>query len=125
MCKFLHTTCLCWMYINSGQTLDFWCSVKETGTLPTCHQLYLLESSGPIKNCNIIELTPKPTPFEAFDDIHKVVLDGISHDMDSLVQSGMYGAINTDETTTHRFYVIQLIPEAYMLKNNTTIDGCW
>ena len=43
--------------------------------------------------------------------------------MASLVQSGMYGAINTDQTTTDVFYVIQLIPEAYTLQNSTTIDG--
>ena len=50
---------------------------------------------SPYKNWNIIELTPKSTPFEAFDDIHKVVLDGIRGNMASLVQSDMYGAINT------------------------------
>ena len=54
---------------------------------------------GSYNNWNIIELTPKSTPFEAFDDIHKVVLDGISNNMASLVQSGMYGAINTYDTT--------------------------
>ena len=43
--------------------------------------------------------------------------------MASLVQSGMYGSINTYDTTTNGFYVIQLISEAYMLQNNTTIDG--
>ena len=43
--------------------------------------------------------------------------------MNSLVQSGMCGAINTDDTTTNGFYVIQFIPEAYTLQNNTTIDG--
>ena len=42
--------------------------------------------------------------------------------MDSLVQSGMYSAINTYETTTNGLYVIELIPEAYTLQNNTTID---
>ena len=35
----------------------------------------------------------------------------------------MYGDINTDDTTTNRFYVIQFIAEEYMLQNNTTIDG--
>ena len=49
-------------------------------------------------NCNIIYLTPKATYFEAFDEVHKVVLDRISENVDSLVQSGMYGALNTDET---------------------------
>ena len=36
---------------------------------------------GSYNNCNIIELTPKSTPFEAFDEIHKVVLDRISENM--------------------------------------------
>ena len=43
--------------------------------------------------------------------------------MASLVQSVMYGAINTDGITTNGLYVIQLISEAYTLQNNTTIDG--
>ena len=34
---------------------------------------------------NIIELTPKSIPFEAFDEIHNVVLDRISVNMASLV----------------------------------------
>ena len=68
-----------------------------------------------------IELTPKSTPFEAFDEIHQVVLDGISDNMDSLFQSGMYSVINTYDTTKNGFYVIKLIPEAYMIQNNTTI----
>ena len=42
--------------------------------------------------------------------------------MASLVQSGMYGAINKYDTTTNVFYVIQFISETYMLKNNTTVD---
>ena len=43
--------------------------------------------------------------------------------MVSLVQSGMYGAINTGDITTNVFYVIQLISDAYTLQNNTTIYG--
>ena len=54
---------------------------------------------GSYKNCNIIHVTPKSIPYEAFDEIHQVVLDGISENMASLVQSGMYGAINTDDNT--------------------------
>ena len=75
------------------------------------------------KNCIIIEITPKSIPFEAFDEIHKVVLDGISEYMASLVQSGMYGTINIDDTTTNGFYVVQFISEACTLQNNTTIYG--
>ena len=67
---------------------------------------------GSYKNFNSISLTPKSISFEAFDEIHKVVIDGISENMASLVQSGMYVAINTDETTKNKFYVIRFISEA-------------
>ena len=43
--------------------------------------------------------------------------------MASLVQSGMYGAISTDDNTTNFFHVIQLISEAYTLQNSTQMDG--
>ena len=78
---------------------------------------------GSYNNWNIIELTPKSTPFEAFVEIHKVVLDRISENMASFVQSGIYCAIDTDDTATNGIYVIQFISEEYTLQNNTTIDG--
>ena len=43
--------------------------------------------------------------------------------MASLVQSGMYGAINSDDTTTNLFYVIQFLSEAYRLQKNKPTDG--
>ena len=70
----------------------------------------------PYKNWNIIELTPKSIPFEAFDEKHKVVFDGIGEILASLVQLGMYGAINTDDTTKNGFYVIKLISYVYTLQ---------
>ena len=54
---------------------------------------------GPYNNWDIIHLTPKSIPSEAFYEIHQVVLDGISENMASLVQSGMYGSINTSDNT--------------------------
>ena len=59
----------------------------------------------------------------AFDEIHQVVIEVISDNMASLVQSDKYVAINTSETTTNGYYAIKLISQAYMLQNNTTIDG--
>ena len=43
--------------------------------------------------------------------------------MVSLVQSSMYCAINTYDTTKNGFYVIKFLSEAYTLQNNTIIDG--
>ena len=54
---------------------------------------------GPYNNRNIIDLTPKSIPSEAFDEIHQVVFDVISKNMAALVQLGMYGAINIEYTT--------------------------
>ena len=78
---------------------------------------------GSFNNCNIIQLSQKSTISYAFDEIHQVILDGISYNMASLVESGKYGAINTTDTTTNVFYVIMFTPEAYKLQDNTTIYG--
>ena len=43
--------------------------------------------------------------------------------MTSLVQLGIYGAINTYDTTTNGLYAIQFLSYAYTLQSNTTIDG--
>ena len=49
-------------------------------------------------------------------EIHKVIIYGISENMASLVQSGKYGAINTDNTTKNGFYVIKFLSETYTLQ---------
>ena len=41
-------------------------------------------------NWNIIQLSQKSTPYDAFDEIHQVVLGGISDNVASLVESGKY-----------------------------------
>ena len=124
MCNYPHTMCLCWVYINAWPTMDLRYSVKKKQSryqpVVTCNYWPVL---GPYNNWNIIHLTLKSIPSEAFDEIHHVVLDGISENMASLVQSGMYCAINTNDNTSNGFYVIKFISEACTLKNNTTIDG--
>ena len=56
-------------------------------------------------NWNIIHLTNKITSSEDFDDTHKIVLDGKSQHIASLVQLGKYGAINAEYPTTMGHYV--------------------
>ena len=67
-------------------------------------------------NWNIIELTSKSTPFQAFDETHQIILDNIIDNMASLVQSIIYDDINTDDTTKNGFYVIKFISEVYTLQ---------
>ena len=68
-------------------------------------------------------MSSKSTFSDTFDGIHQVVLDGISDNMASLVESGKYGAINTTYTSTNGFYVIMFISGEYTAQENTTIDG--
>ena len=48
---------------------------------------------GSFNNWNMIELSQKSTPSETFDEIHQVVLDGISDNVALLVELGKHGAI--------------------------------
>ena len=57
-------------------------------------------------NWSDIQFTNKNTPSEEFDDSNKVVLDGTSVNVVSLVQTGKYGAINEADTTTIGYYVV-------------------
>ena len=41
---------------------------------------------GSFKNLNVILLSQNSTPYNTFDEIHQVVLDGISYNMASLVE---------------------------------------
>ena len=71
---------------------------------------------GAFNNWNIIELSSKSTSTKTFDEIHQVVLDGISNNMASLVEYGKYGAINTTDTSTNGFYVMLFTSGAYTLQ---------
>ena len=68
-------------------------------------------------------MSQKSTRYDAFDEIHQVVLDGISDNMALLVKTAEHGAINTTDTTTNKVYVIIFTPEAYTLHDNTTTYG--
>ena len=68
-------------------------------------------------------MSSKSTSTETFDVINKVVLDGISDNMESLVESGKYGSIKTIDTSNNGFYVIMFTSGAHTLQENTTIDG--
>ena len=61
---------------------------------------------GPLNNWNIIQLSQKSTPYDTFDEIHQVFLDGISDHMALLFESVKYGVINTTDTATNGFYCI-------------------
>ena len=78
---------------------------------------------GAFNNWNIIEFSSKSISSDTFDEIHQVVLDVISDNMTSLVESVKYGAINTTYTSTNGFYVIMFTSGAYTLQENTKIDG--
>ena len=77
---------------------------------------------GSFVNWNIIQVSNKSTTYEYFDGVHKVVLDGISENMSSLVHNRKYGAVNTVDPTTTGYYVVKLISEPYTLQEGETVN---
>ena len=67
-------------------------------------------------NWNIIKFSHKATESEGFEEIHQVVLDSISDNMDRLIQSGKYGATTTTDSTEMGYYMIKFSSEAYTLQ---------
>ena len=61
-------------------------------------------------------MSSKSTSSDKFDEIHQVVLDGISDNMASLVESRTYGAIKTTDISTNEFYVIMFTSGANTLQ---------
>ena len=61
-------------------------------------------------------MSSKSTSSDIFYEINQVVLDVISDNMASLVESGTYGAISTTYTSTNVFYVIVFTSGAYTLQ---------
>ena len=61
-------------------------------------------------------MSSKSTSSDTFDEIQQVVLDGTSDNMESLIESGKYGAINTTDTSTNIFYVIMFTSWSYTLQ---------
>ena len=49
--------------------------------------------------------------------MHKVLVDGISDNMSTLVQYGEYDATNTADPTTMGYYVVKLLSKPYMLQD--------
>ena len=117
ICAIHHITCAC-VVCTSNMDKPWFSGIpsKKQACYKNVTKFTYCPLLGSYNNWNIIELTPKSTPFEAFDEITQVVIDGISENMALLVQSGMFGAINIDETTDNRFYVVQFISEEYATK---------
>ena len=124
ICAYLFITCAC---VASTSMLDKpWISSVPTDEQerykPVTKYTYW-PVLGSFNNWNIIQLSQKSTPSDTFDEIHMVVLDVISDNMASLVESGKYSAINTTDTTNNEFCVIMFTSEANTLHENTTTYG--
>ena len=71
-----YTMCLCCMYYSTRQTLDIWYTIKKR-TLSTCHQLHLLTSLRVIKRLEHHPIVTEINSYDAYYEIHQVILDGI------------------------------------------------
>ena len=64
---------------------------------------------GSFNNLRIIQFTNKAATNKDFDELHKVVLDGIIDNMSAIVQNREYGAKNTADPTKMGYYVIKFL----------------
>ena len=78
---------------------------------------------GSFNNWNIIKCSHKATISEAFEEIHQVVLDGISDNMSSLVKYGKYCYMNTKDTTISGYYVIKTSWKPTLYRNTQHVKG--
>ena len=78
---------------------------------------------GSINNCNTIHLTNKTKSSQYFGVVHKVVVDGISENMASLLQLLKYSAIDAADPTTIGYYVMKYLSEPYTLQLDQTKYG--
>ena len=78
---------------------------------------------GYFNDWNTIQLTNKNKSSEDFDEVNKVVLDGISANMSSLVQTGKYGAINAADPTKLGYYVVKYVSDTFILQEQIIPDG--
>ena len=117
ICAIRHIPCACvactsmidkpWIYSITPDEQDCYKPVTKCTYWPVL---------GYFNNCDKIELSKKSTSSDIFHEIHQVVLDGIRDNVDSLVESGKYGSINTTDTSTNGFYVIMFTSGAYTLQ---------
>ena len=69
-----------------------------------------------LNKCKIINFINKTTCSEEFDEVHKVVLDGIIINMASLVNNDKYGAINAEDPTIMGYYILNCISEPFTIQ---------
>ena len=70
---------------------------------------------GSFNSCNILRFANKTTCSEDFNEVHKVLFDGMSTNMALLVQTGKYGAINAADPTTLAYYVVKYALDTFKL----------
>ena len=85
-----------------------------------CIYWYVL---GSFNDWNIIQFNNKTTSSEEFYEVHKIVLDGQNANMASLVQTRKYGAINAEDPTALRYYVMNYVSDNFALQEDITMDG--
>ena len=98
-CAICRIPCVC---VASTSMLDKPCIYGISSNKQDCYKPVTKCTYWPVlgsfNNWNIIQLSSQSTSSDTFDDIHQVVLDGISDNMASLVETGKYGSINTTDT---------------------------
>ena len=111
------------MYIYVIHDLGSWGHTTQSTVYQPVRDFTYCQVLGSFKKWNIIKISHKNKSSEEFEEIHKVVHDGISDNMAYLDQKMDYGAINKKYPKTMGYYVVKYVWYAYKLQEDTTCDG--
>ena len=79
---------------------------------------------GTSNNGNIIPFNNKIKSSEYFYDLYNVVFDGISENMELLLQTGKYGgAIRRTDPKTMVYFIVKFLSNTVTSQEDNTIDG--
>ena len=58
-----------------------------------------------------------------YKHINRTILDGNVMNMSLIITEGKYGAIDTDDSSCHDYYIIMFFSSTYALQSDLIIDG--
>ena len=65
----------------------------------------------------------KDTDKKGFENVHKILLDGIYDTLNILIKAGIFGDFSTDKKASNWYYIVKFSSGPYTIQDGTTIDG--
>ena len=71
----------------------------------------------------IMTFVNKKTPDNEYDNVHRLVMSGLTKNMSSKIIVGNIGVVATNDTNTEGYFLVQFDSVPCPLQEDTTLDG--